>query len=180
MKEYSIGESAWFATAENRQVSVTCEVCFGKLAVVVILGDGTHVQTPCEACGKGYGGPRGVTVEWQTEPRVEWVTVARRTVSEDGGARAITYYTADSHTLDPARMFERPEAALACAQALMAKAAEEQAKRSDYGNKNTVRNLSWSVSYHMREAKEHRRQAEYHEARAVVLKGRIEKREGKS
>lgn len=42
---------------------VPCPVCYGKLFVILELGNGERVPVECEACGIGYDGPRGVVNE---------------------------------------------------------------------------------------------------------------------
>jgi hypothetical protein len=56
--KFAIGQRVWAACYNPRQVEVVCPVCYGKLAVVVELGDGTRIETPCDYCGKGWQVPQ--------------------------------------------------------------------------------------------------------------------------
>lgn len=53
------GTTLYRAEGNPSRIRVPCPVCAGKLALVVILGDGEEVGIECDNCGKGYSGPQG-------------------------------------------------------------------------------------------------------------------------
>lgn len=169
MREWKKGDEAWIASFSHRDVERQCPICFGQRTVRVILGDETIVQTPCDYCGKGYEWPRGYVIEDEREPRAEPITITSVT-SVDGEVKDVRYR--DGYCASPGSVFATEEEAIAHARELEKKTLAEEAQRSDWGRRNTVQTLSWSIGYHMREAKEGMRRAEYHGARAVTLKGR--------
>lgn len=169
MREWKKGDEAWIASFSHRDVERPCPICCGQRTVRVILGDETIVQTPCDYCGKGLEGPRGYVIEDEREPKAEPITITS-VASVDGVVRDVFYR--DHYVARPGSVFETEDEAIAHAREMEKETLAEEARRSDRGRRNTVQTLSWSIGYHMREAKEGRRRAEYHEARAVVLKGR--------
>lgn len=176
--EFKRGDTVYVATYGNEEVHVPCPVCFGKRAVQVVLGDDSVVETPCEYCGRGYDGPRGWVTEYHRVAKAEHVVI-EGVVVDDGLVRKVeykTWITPNSwRCLAPENVFADAASAMARAAVIKAEADEYNAKCSDSAGKSTVSKISWSIGYHMSQAKEHRRQAEYHEARAVVLKGREKK-----
>lgn len=170
MTEFKRGDLVYLATYDQKQVEVPCPICFGQKTVRVILGDESIVQTPCDFCGLGFEAPRGYVKEYQREPKAEPVIISSVTITE-GENREVKYH-AERHHLTPENTFADEASALARAAVLKAQADAEDAKRSDWGRRSTTQKLSWSIGYHMREAKENRRSAEYHESRAVILKAR--------
>lgn len=176
--EFKRGDTVYLATYDPLEVQLPCPVCFGKRVVQVILGDDSVVETPCDYCRNGYSGPRGYVTTWDREARVEPVVIDA-VVVEDGPVRKVEYRTdarAGGYRLpSPDNLFADETSAIARANVLAAEYDEWEATRHDRGGKQAVKKISWSIGYHLRNAKESRRQAEYHEARAVVLKGREKK-----
>src|SRR5660398_332430 len=69
---HEVGDALWYAQFDvNRENKVQCPVCFGDLTVVMILGNGDHVNAPCGYCSAGYEGPRGWAYEHTTVARAE-------------------------------------------------------------------------------------------------------------
>jgi hypothetical protein len=67
---FNIGDTVWMAQTRSVEKYVTCNDCFGKRFLTVILGDGEEVTVPCEGCTNGYNGPRGVNIYFEQEPKV--------------------------------------------------------------------------------------------------------------
>ena len=166
--EFKRGDVVYLATFDSKEVQKTCPVCFGQRCVTVILGDGTMVQTPCDYCGLGYGGPTGFVREWTREPLAEPCVIESVTVRDTG--RRIVEYGSGHFTLDPRNTFPDQGSAMARALERKAEYEKDEAERSDRGRANTAKKATWSIGYHMREAKRDRESAERHEARVVVLK----------
>jgi hypothetical protein len=169
-REYQRGDTPFHASYEQRQITRPCPICFGQKTVRVILGDETIVQTPCDFCGIGFEGSRGYVTDYERTPRVERVTIT--SVSIVDGEKREVRYSSDHRCLSPEDLFDEEAPALARAEELRIEADEAEAKRSDYGKKSSRQKLSYSIGYHMQEARRDRKSAEYHEGRVVVLKAK--------
>jgi hypothetical protein len=115
--------------------------------VTVSLGGGESVSVPCECCGKGWEGPRGVIEEWEYDPqavRFEIASIAsmhngRWWVGSTDGAHA--EYTDLRETEDEA----------------LAVSAERCAKQYEHNmatrarNKRDTKEHTWSIQYHRKE-----------------------------
>ena len=74
--EYKVGDKVWYATFGNREVQVTCPVCYGNKVVIVVLGNGDNVEVECQFCQSGFNPPRGYITEYQHLPEAELVIIA--------------------------------------------------------------------------------------------------------
>jgi hypothetical protein len=153
------------AYAERNQ----CVALMAKLAVVVTLGNGEHIGTPCDYCGKGWGGPRGFTVEWTPWPAVRRVTVDGKRIEERDGKREI-HYSAAGHGFDDGDLFEREEDAMARAHEKVAAWEEDRRLGVRHTKNGVIRGASWAVGYHRRAAAEAAKQVEYHGRMAALAK----------
>ena len=169
----AIGDRLWLAQyQENSRKTVPCCVCFGKLRVTLILGNGESVELPCDYCGKGFDGPTGTEVVYELECSAEPFVVARveTSTTEEGAERR--YMSTAHHSNDGARLFATEAEAIACAEALVAKALEEKRTRTEHIKSDAKKSFSWNAGYHMRQAKDHERQAAYHRERVALCEGR--------
>ena len=158
---FAIGQEWWAPIGTAEKVVIPCPVCLGQLAVVVILGDGERIGVPCEACGKGFDGPRGTIEEWEHRPTVRRFVIAhvksmwddRWTLeSEDGQSRA----------------FDELRATEAEALAVATQQAADQLKRNmqtRQRHRRNVTNATWSVRYHRDCIKDLERQIAWHQSR---------------
>lgn len=169
--KFSVGDTAWYAKCAHELIKKTCPTCFGKLEVTLILGDGDAVILPCEACGKGYEGPRGYIEEYAyvVEPIVFIIT--RMTINHDGSGNNIEY-ASGYNTYKDEDVFLTKEEALVRAKAKKERLDEEQRTRAECLKYNTNKNFSWNAAYHMREAKRLRSDALRHDEKAKRCKER--------
>ncbi len=49
---------------------------------------------------------------------------------------------------------------------------EEQKTKAIYLKKEAKKSFAWNAGYHLREAKNHRKQAEYHDTKAIFCKAK--------
>jgi hypothetical protein len=173
VSELKVGDEVWCAESQPREVRITCPVCFGKRAVRVILGDGTVVETLCDYCGRGCEGPHGWTMEYDRNPRAVLRRVTEVRARDTSSGREVQYLVDGGWCPSAEDVFADEASALARARVKAAEmeAADEEGRRRN--KDGTVKHLSWTVGYHRREAKEHRRQIEYHESRAVQIAGLV-------
>lgn len=171
MNEFNIGETVWHACCGDKELKKACPVCFGKLSVRVELGNGDMVTTPCDYCGKGWEGPRGVVTEYEWHAASEAFIITGKDVSERDGDRQVTYRTINRYASAEDVFSTREEADAHCA----IKIAEEEAiqkKRMEFTKENAKKTFSWHVGYHMRCAEKARKELAYHEAKAIHSKAR--------
>lgn len=173
MKIYNRGDKVWFAFAGQEQVVEPCPVCFGKLAVVLTLGNGDQVTTPCGYCGCGFEGPKGVVQEWKfnAEARLVEITDVQIRQNSTGEVREYSHKSAGHYySLDWLRIFDTEAEATACAKELAEAAAMTQIRRRNSIKEKNQKSYAWHVGYHLQCAKTAKRDLEYHQARAVVCR----------
>lgn len=174
MKIYNVGDKVWFAFAGQEHVTEVCPVCFGKLAVVLTLGNGDQVTTECDFCGKGYmDGPKGTVQEWKytAEARLVEITDVEIKADTNGEVREYSHKGLDCYyRLDWLRIFDTEAEAAACAATLAEEAAMTEIKRRKSMKEYNHKNYAWHVGYHLREAKRAAHDLEYHNARAIVCR----------
>jgi hypothetical protein len=158
---FQLGDTYWQALGTPYQVEVPCPVCFGKLAVTIILGNGERIGVPCEACQKGYDIPRGVIHEWEHQPRAVKFTIASVESMYNGrwSLKSTTGGRADFHEL-----FTTYDAALAKAIEL-AKQQHESNMNSRQRHRNNTKDHTWSVRYHRAQIKDLERQMAWHQGK---------------
>lgn len=169
MKEFNIGDKVWWAKVETKQVTKICPVCFGHLNVIVILGDGTQVKTPCDYCGKGFEGPRGFVNEYEWVNGVELVTIDGKEVSESNGKRDVEYRLGN-YCLYTTDIFEEKHKAILRVTEKIKEHELEEIKRDAWKKDNKVKSFSWSVGYYRREIKRKKEEIERYEKLASICK----------
>ena len=173
--KYKIGDTVYVANCGHRQIDIPCPVCFGKIRVTLILGNGESVSLPCDYCGKGFDGPRGYVSEYDyvAEAAARTITAANITLTDTG--EKVEYRSGSSfsyYTLKEEDCYSTFEEASATAVAVKEKMIEEQNTRAEYIKEDIKKSFSWNAGYHLREAKRNRREIEYHERMAVICKER--------
>lgn len=176
MKEYNVGDSFWVASYNCEQEDVMCPVCYGKVRVGVILGNGDIVETPCAFCASGFESPRGCIKEYIVKPRVMNVTVAEKRSNETTNGKEYEYITPDRYIFysKDGNIFDTEIEASTRAETLATnkqKEEDENALRRK-NNQETIRTYVWGVGYHRREAKDLRERADRHERLASICKDR--------
>ena len=183
---YDVGAEAWMAEHEQRQEQVTCPVCFGKLCVHIILGDDTDVEVKCDFCASGYEPPRGTVGTYRREAKATRIEIEERRLEECANGLAVEYrfnvsrgeHGSSYRVAKQDDLFDTEAEAMAEAEhrktTYEAEEFERFLRRKNDGQ--TDRTYSWGVGYHRNQAKDARRQAEYHEKAVVVCKERAKPR----
>jgi hypothetical protein len=175
---YRVGDRVWMHHAETREVKLTCPVCAGNRIVTLILGSGESVELPCDYCGKGFEGPRGVVTEWEYSRGAEQLTIheVRSIMTEKG--EEVEYRLTDNRVGRDGEMFaSRREAEVDCERVCTEIALAERT-RAEYIKKDQARSYSWNAGYHMREAKRSEKQAEYHRSKFALCKAKCKESNG--
>jgi len=173
MNKYQIGDKVWVAYCGNSLVKTPCPVCFGELVVTLILGNKDTVELPCDYCGKGYNAPVGYTQEYEytANPVLETILGMKINITTTG--EEIEYQTAFGRIIYPDIIFESHEEALKKCQNIKSELETENNKRVEYIKYNTKKTFSWNAGYHLSCAKKCRKDAEYHDKKALLCKSRI-------
>ena len=169
--EIKIGDTIWTASYGNERVQVPCPTCYGKKEVVVILGNGDHVAISCDYCSQGYEPPRGYVHEYVEKGSVSIhvVTEIRSYITATGESLE---YRAGDRMVDGDKAYRTEDEAQAMAAELAAKHKHKEETRAEYLKKNPRRSYAFNAGYHLREAKDHRKKAEYHDWKAKLCKAK--------
>lgn len=167
---FPIGATVWIANCGIREVTHSCPVCFGKRVVRLELGNGELISTPCEYCGKGYEGPTGIEKQCEWVAKVEAHTITGVRTEQSGETTKASYTFGSQYIADDCDVFATREEAEARCVVRVAENAESERRRRESMKEYAHKNFAWHVGYHRKEAANHKRQAEYHEARAVACK----------
>jgi len=171
MKKYNVGDKVWVAWVERRDVTELCPVCFGKLQVLLTLGNDDTVTLPCDYCGKGYNAPVGTVTEARYGSGAELKTIETVDVTQTASGETYEYHSGH-YILRPERVFDTKEEALLCCESIAQELNKEQETRAEYIKKDVKKSFSWNAGYHLREAKRKEGEAEYHRKKAAICKSR--------
>ncbi len=171
MTKFNIDDTVYLATCRNEEIKVPCPVCYGKLEVVLILGNDDKVTLSCDYCGKGYDGPKGYTREYKFIVAAKPVTITGVDSEKRADGEKIQYRSG-CYVYAEDQLFIKEEDALEKAKEVKAANDEEQNTRAKYIKHNVNKSFSWNAGYHFRCAKREREQAEYHEKKAALCKAR--------
>ena len=166
---YKVGDTVWYAKCGSFNVSEICPVCFGELKVTLILGNGDHVELPCDYCGKGYEAPTGCVTEHRfiAEPVLQTITRVEIISNMEGENRE--YYSSYSILPEEDIFDNEKDAALRAAE--RAEKYNNDVKSRNFHVKGySNKNYSWCAGYHLRNAKKCEEEAARHRRDAVICK----------
>lgn len=163
---FEIGQVLWLAVGTPHQVTLPCPVCAGQLFVTVELGSGERIAVPCEACGKGYGGPRGVIEEWEHSPSIQRFEIASvRSMHE--GRWWVESTTGAMANFDELCATEGEALTKATAQAA---AQHESNMQSHQRHRKNTKETTWSVRYHRKCIADLEQQIAWHQGKLSAPK----------
>ncbi len=165
---YKIGQTVFVVDASPyAQTEIACPVCYGKLSVTLILGNGEHQDIECDYCSRGYHGPSGTVMDRAPHSSVAEKAVTGISHDQYGDRWRVE---CDGFTEDPANIFinaEMAEAYRARRHLEVEKtAADMNTDRRSHGGKT----LPWSVGYARREIKDCERRIAHHKAKLSAHK----------
>lgn len=189
MKQYKIGDRIWYAHFEKHSsVTQKCPVCFGNLAVVLILGDDSHIKLPCNYCGHGYEDPSGVVTEYERISAVKKKTISRIDSQNINGVETREYFSdeisRDSNNgkyhsyvqcLDIDKIFYTEIGAKSKCKELIEKDEEYEFGRAERLKENNHKSYAWNAGYHMRIVRKAKKDIEWHTKKAEICKARAKK-----
>lgn len=171
MPKFRVGDKVWWAKCRWENKQILCPTCFGKKEVKLILGNGDEVTLPCQGCAPGFEFPTGQISEYDYVSEPEQVYITGMDIEINGNKEKVRY-RGTSYIYDEEDLFLDQLEALAESQEKKRKLDEEQLTRTEYIKKNVHKSFSWNARYHMREAKQLRSKAEYHDKMAIVCKSK--------
>ena len=142
---FNIGDRVWLAGWSAIATTEPCPVCFGKMSVVLILGNGDEVTMPCDYCAKGHGYSRGFV-----DGRVFGSRATPYTIDSITTAATGVEYGANHATLRADRTFATEAEALAAGVAIGDEERSDHEKRVDYGKADARKTFGWNAGYHTR------------------------------
>lgn len=173
--KFKVGDSVWVAKCSNTQAHVTCPICYGKRRVTLILGNDDTVSLECGYCGRGYEGPRGYVEEFQYKAEPQLIQITGMSINQSNTETVVEYHLGSAHSyrvLREENLFDTLEEAAKRSLELKAQYENEQRTKQKYLKKNLNKSYAWNAGYHLREAKRHRGDAEYHDKKAVLCKAK--------
>ena len=161
--KFNIGDTVYVAWAHGFADNyVPCPICFGKLSVVLILGNGEHQPIECDACGKGYEGPQGVVNERAVKSGKCAAEVKGISASRDDGWQ----YETDAHWHhDRADVFATEAEAEARREVLHAEAEAGRVRSFEAQFKGTKRKGAWTAKYHREQIRDLEEKIAWHKKR---------------
>lgn len=170
---YKVGDQPWAAIyRHHNEKRVPCPVCYGKLEVTLVLGNGDEIITPCGYCAPGYEKPRGWVTEYAPYAAAERVRITGVEIRETV-AGATREYRSGSFIYHPEDLFDTEDEATARA---TDKAEAERVRletQAEFIKADTNKNYAWNVGYHLRQATNYRKRIAYHERMAALCKERV-------
>ena len=173
MTKFKIGDMVWHARfLRGAAVQVPCPVCYEKLKVTLILGNGDSVELPCDYCGKGnLGVPTGYDTEYQTVNEPEQIIIEGMDVEITRSGEKVQY-RAGHYIYYEEDLFTTQEEAVLRSDELRKEYEESEKKRNDYIKEDVKKSFAWNAGYHLRKAKSAETEAEYHRGKAKLCKDR--------
>lgn len=163
---FRVGDVKWMPAHAPEKVQTTCPICAGNLAVEVVLGTGEHVGVPCEACGKGYDGPRGYIEEWVYEPRAFRFEIAG--IDSMHAERWWVNSTTGGHA-DVGDLRDSEDEALEVSKQRCAAQYERNMESRAHHRKRTAEH-TWSIAYHRKEIADCERRIAWHKSKIEARK----------
>lgn len=151
---FNVGDYVWYSQTHRVAKQVPCPVCFGKKEVIVVLGNGEQVITPCRYCEIGFEGPRGWVqgdYEWVADADLGKITSFRTEMQEDGELN-VTYYFGGNGCNHERCASTREEAIAKAIKECKEWQAKEDLEKSTYVKKYGYRDYSYNAGYHRKEA----------------------------
>ncbi len=158
---FAIGEQLWRAAADPAQQWETCPCCFGKLKIMMVLGNGEELTINCEMCAQGWREPSGKVRTHQVRYSPRSFTPQRVSMSgndihySEASPDATCYNYADASKLTR----DRSECQAQC-DLLNAEHAAEEEGRLVHQLIQKKKSMAWSVGYWRNQLKKCEQEAE--------------------
>jgi len=170
--KFNIGDDVFVVQSScHYGVKVPCTVCFGKLRVTVILGNGEHVQTECQHCAGGMDPPSGQSTTWKPHAYIVSGPITGVTHEYDGWRYQVDGRSVQAHEIFATRHEAEP--------VMEAKLKEETERRQTYERDSFItatKKQVWSAGYHLNRIADCERTMNWHKMRLCMIKERSPER----
>jgi hypothetical protein len=156
----------WVESSCNYCAKIPCPMCFGKLKVEIILGNGDREFIECGFCSHGYKGASGAADNWEPMSKIKSGPIVGIRNQSGGWA----YDASIQSNLNENELFTS-EAEAEPLQKI--KLAEEISRKELWYRDNFIqakKNQVWSAAYHRRSINDLLRSIEWHKMRLCLLK----------
>lgn len=176
MEIHQVGDQVWLAEIVSEKVYEPCPICFGKKAVVLILGNGDQVELECKFCAQGWEGPKGmVEVGHRHVEEVSLRTITGVNLRKEHGETAVTYWFGSVGYSGDQVAATRGEALLK---------ATELAKKRDHDERENLtrrkyaesKSYSWNAGFYLQQAEVARKQYERYLQLAKVMQSKAKEK----
>jgi hypothetical protein len=181
---YKVGDLVWVASCDWRALPEPCPVCFGKLKVTVILGDGRPQEIVCKYCGDIMRGPTGVVYEnYDYAPEAKQQSIDEIRTTSTAGVSKTEYFNrfcaGGLSTIREDCIFGSRLEALDYAQSLAiectARTRLEAKKQQALKKANNLESLTWNIGYHKGIIAGHLKDMEYHQKQLCIYQEQKER-----
>jgi hypothetical protein len=165
--EFTLGQSVFVVDCSSHcEVKVPCEICFGKIFVTLILGNGEHQKIMCDSCTHGIGTyPSGMSSVWEVRSAVIESTVDGIKKEGDGWT-----YRVNHRDLHAFKIFIDKGLAEAEREKQHVEADVARKKMQDEQWLDKKRKLTYSAQYHRAALARLDREGEYHRKMLMMIK----------
>lgn len=170
---FNTGDTYYLPRTTGQQITVECPTCAGKKTVELILGSGEVVTVPCEGCGLGYEGPRGVVSDYTYEPHAEMFIISRVDSMHlrDGVPAWYVLSTTGIHA-NFSDLFKTHESAMVASAIALKIVQEERMRSSGNHTRHMYKKHTWTVAYHEKCIRDLEKQIAYHRSKVSERKVR--------
>jgi hypothetical protein len=170
-RRFNVGDVVYNARCQWASKQTLCPICFGKCQVTLILGNEDSVILPCDYCSRGFEAPTGYISEYDYIVEAERVTITDIKIEISSDGEKYQYISCHQY-YDTENLFLDKEEALARAKERKQQLDEEQQTSASWIKHDKLRSFAWNAGYHLREAKRNRKDAEFHDQKAILCKQR--------
>jgi hypothetical protein len=173
--KFQIGDWCWKPSVRAEKSEEPCPICFGRLEVTLILGNGDQIVTECRYCFVGFDGPFGVVPSneyYVGEAQLKQIT-GIDTRRADDGELEYTYWFGGVGTSGP--VFKTAEEAneFAVMDAEQRRISWQERKLTE--KHREYQSYSSNAGYFLERAEQARKDAERYEAKAKYMKSKARK-----
>ncbi len=167
--KFNIGDTVFFIESHiHKTKTIPCPMCYGKLEVTIILGNGEKQLSRCGYCGHGIDAPTGKATTYAHETEIIGTRV--KGISE-GGETSWEYHT-NSGSKKEYEIYATKEDAIP-EHAIREKETKERAQKwFEDSFINAKKSQIWSAGYHKKEIKYYNERIEWHELHLGKIKER--------
>jgi hypothetical protein len=173
---FEIGQQAWWATCQTREISETCPDCGGTGRLRVTFHDETQVSIECRNCAVGYDPPTGLVKWYGHLPEAKLITISGLEMSGAETSWHAAIAQSSYYKISDGALFSAEEDAKSYAEQLAAEHDVAERKRIMTKEKDT-RTWAWNASYHRNCIKRAQKDIDYHTSKLNVAKLRAKEPE---